>query len=96
MYIDVQHYKLSGEELYDMNGKLWKLQVVFGRPHPDGYGTMFDTGNGDLMNSILDLQNVHQTLTDQTTPDYCNMQVAPAYRSVERYASPSGLLEIMQ
>jgi Protein of unknown function (DUF1329) len=96
MYLDAQHYKMSGEELYDMNGKLWKLFIPFGRLHPDGYGTMFDTGNGDIVNSILDLQNVHQTLSDQTTPYYSNTQVPPAYWSVERYGSPSGLLEIMK
>jgi hypothetical protein len=97
MYIDAQDYKLSGEELYDMGGKLWKTVVLFSRLHPNGYGDMFETGSGNYMISIIDYQNVHQSLTDEDNgTNYTNTEVEPALWSVSRYSSPSGLLEIMK
>ena len=69
MYIDAQDFKLSGEELYDMGGKLWKTLCCVSRLHPNGYGDMFETGSGNYIIRYVDLQNVHQSLSDQTTPD---------------------------
>jgi hypothetical protein len=82
MYIDAQDFHLSGEEMYDMGGKLWKLEMLFSRLHPNGYGDMYETGSGNYISTVIDLQNVHQ--------------VEPALWSVARYASPTGLLEIMK
>jgi hypothetical protein len=97
MYIDAQDFKLSGEELYDMGGKLWKTVVLFSRLHPNGYGDMFETGSGNYMISIIDYQNVHQSLTDEDNgTNYANTDVEPALWSVSRYSSPTGLLEIMK
>jgi hypothetical protein len=40
---------------------------------------------------------VHQTVSEILNgANNVNTQVAPAYWSVERYASPTGLLEIMK
>ena len=49
MYIGARDFKLSGEELYDMGGKLWKTIVQFSRLHPNGYGDMFETGSGNYI-----------------------------------------------
>jgi len=97
MYIDARDFKLSGEELYDMSGKLWKTIVQFSRLHPNGYGEMFETGSGNYIIPGLDFQNVHQSLSESTDANnLVNTQVEPDLWSVERYASPSGLLEIMK
>jgi hypothetical protein len=98
IYLDAQHYRLSGEDLYDMGGKLWKTAFMFSRLHPDGYGGMYDTGEGDLIFTMIDFQNLHESVNDHFVlgADRTNTQVDPAYWSVTRYASPSGLLEIMK
>jgi hypothetical protein len=104
MSIDAQDFHLSGEELYDMGGKLWKTLYLFTRLHPNGYGDMFDTGSGNYISSVLDLQNVHQSISELmndggypgTNGNLTNTEVEPPLWSVGRYASPTGLLEIMK
>jgi hypothetical protein len=104
MYIDAQDYHLSGEEMYDMGGKLWKTFYLFNRLHPNGYGDFFDTGTGNTVIPILDLQNVHQTIVDETNDggvpggsgNLVNTDVEQPLWSAGRYASPTGLLEIMK
>jgi uncharacterized protein DUF1329 len=104
MYIDAQDYHLSGEEMYDMGGKLWKTFANLARLHPNGYGDLFETGSGNSILPILDLQNVHQTIVDETNDggvpgtggDLTNTQVEAPLWSAARYASPTGLLEIMK
>jgi hypothetical protein len=104
MYIDAQDYHLPGEDLYDMGGKLWKFLALFSRLHSNGYGDMFDTGSGNYIIDVMDLQNVHQTVGDETNDggipgtngDLTNTQVEAPLWSAGRYASPTGLLEIMK
>jgi Protein of unknown function (DUF1329) len=104
MYIDAQDFHMPGEEMYDMGGKLWKIASIFSRLHPNGYGDMIDTGSGNYLFDILDLQNVHQSITEEsndggipgTNGNLDNTQVEQPLWSVGRYASPTGLLEIMK
>ena len=98
MYIDAQDYHLSGEEMYDMGGKLWKIFNLFNRLHPNGYGDVFETGSGNYQANVYDLQNVHQSVTEELNDhsNLTNTEVDPALWSVGRYASPTGLLEIMK
>jgi hypothetical protein len=104
MYIDPQDYHMPGEDLYDMGGKLWKTVSLFSRLHPNGYGDMFDTGSGNVEYIVLDLQNVHQTVAEETNDggvpgtngNLVNTDVEPPLWSATRYASPTGLLEIMK
>ena len=71
---------------------------MFSRLHPNGYGDMFETGSGNYMIPVIDLQNVHQSITEELNghSNLANTQVEPALWSVSRYASPTGLLEIMK
>jgi hypothetical protein len=97
MYIDAQDFKLSGEVMYDMSGKLWKSIALFSRLHPNGYGDMFETGSGNYIIPIIDFQNVHQSYSESAdSNNLVNTDVEPALWSVARYASPTGLLEIMK
>jgi uncharacterized protein DUF1329 len=97
VYIHADDFRLAGEDLYDMSGKLWKLVTAFARLHPNGYGDMFETGSGNYTILVLDIQNVHQTVSEILNgANNVNTQVAPPYWSVERYASPTGLIEIMK
>jgi hypothetical protein len=96
MYIDESDYHLSGEELYDMGGKLWKLLYLFSREHPNGYGDLFESGSGNYVGETIDLQNIHQSITEELTSNLTNTQAPQEYWSVQRYGSPTGLLEIMK
>jgi len=97
MYIDALDFHLAGQELYDMNGKLWKIIDNFSRLHPNGYGDLIESGSGNYVLTVLDLQNVHLTYSESANGNnYVDTQADPALWSVARYASPTGLLEIMK
>ncbi len=96
MYIDTSDYHMSGEDLYDMAGKLWKVLFLFSREHPDSYGGVFETGSGNYVITVMDLQNSHQSVTEEMTANFANKDAPKEYWNVERYGSPTGLLEIMK
>jgi hypothetical protein len=98
MNIDARDYHLPGQELYDMGGKLWKLEMLFSRLHPNGYGDMYETGSGNYVSNVIDLQNQHMSVADELNDhsSLANTDVDPALWSVARYGSPTGLLEIMK
>jgi hypothetical protein len=93
--IDALDYHMSGLELEDMGGKLWKIFVQYQREHPNGYGDLYESGATDYLANVIDLQNIHYTLAD-TFNGQANTDAAEAYWHVARYASPTGLLEIMK
>ena len=53
MNIDASDYHISGLELYDMTGKLWKLFVVHEREHPNGYGDLFESGSSQRVVNVI-------------------------------------------
>jgi hypothetical protein len=58
---------------------------------------MFETGSGNYVSNVIDLQNQHMSVADELNgTNYANTDVDPALWSVGRYASPTGLLEIMK
>ena len=40
--------------------------MLFSRLHPNGYGDMFETGSGNYVIHVIDLQNVHQSISERT------------------------------
>jgi Protein of unknown function (DUF1329) len=96
MNIDASDYHISGLELYDMDGKLWKIWIVNEREHPNGYGDLFESGSSQRVVNVIDLQNIHQSFSDDTTPTLVNTDAPNEYWDVARYGSPTGLLEIMK
>ena len=96
MNIDAPDYHLSGQDMYDMSDKLWKLIMLFCRVHPNGYGDVFETGTGNWAFIAMDLQSVHLSITSELIANLANTDVDPPLWNVERYASPTGLLEIMK
>src|SRR5580704_6429935 len=54
--IDAIDYHMSGEELSDMGGKLWKIFFQNQREHPNGYGDLYETGATDYLANVTDLQ----------------------------------------
>jgi len=59
---------------------------------------MFETGSGNHVIAVIDLQNAHQSLTEELNDhsNLTNTEMDPPFWSVARYASPTGLLEIMK
>jgi Protein of unknown function (DUF1329) len=95
MNIEASDYHMSGEELSDMGGKLWKLFIAYMREHPTGYGDVYETGATEYGANIVDLQNIHMTFVD-TFNGSANTDAPKEYWDVARYGSPTGLLEIMK
>jgi hypothetical protein len=81
-----------------MGGKLWKIAMNFSRLHPNGYGDMYETGSGNYVFPVIDLQNQHMSVTEELNDhsSLANTDVDPAMWNVARYGSPTGLLEIMK
>jgi hypothetical protein len=96
MYIDATDYHMSGEDLSDMGGKLWKSIYLFSREHPNGYGDLFESGSGNYVAVAMDLQNIHQSISEELTSNLTNTQAPQEYWNVKRYGSPTGLLEILK
>jgi hypothetical protein len=69
------------------------------RMHPNSYGDWFETGSTNYMNVGLDLQNVHMSINEVLNArngGEANGDVDRVYWDAVRYASPTGLLEIMK
>jgi hypothetical protein len=80
-----------------MGNKLWKIEWLDSRLHPNGYGDVFESGSGNYITNVSDLQNSHMSVGDETNgTNLTNTEVEPALWSVARYGSPTGLLEIMK
>ena len=93
--LDAIDYHMSGEELSYMGGKLWKLIITPFREHPNGYGDLYESGATHFMSNVLDLQNIHTSIAGVFNGE-ANTDAPEAWWDVVRYASPTGLLEIMK
>jgi uncharacterized protein DUF1329 len=95
MNIEASDYHISGEELSDMGGQLWKLLFYYFREHPNGYGDVYESGATELGANAADLQNRHTTVVSAYNGS-ANTDAAKPYWDAARYASPTGLLEILK
>ena len=96
IYLDATDYLISGEDLYDMSGNLWKLFFFYWREHPNGYGDLYETGSANRISLTLDLENTHQTISEGMSENFVNTQAPQEYWDVSRYGTPTGLLEILK
>jgi len=95
IYADSLDWTLS-EDLYDMNMKPWKAIFLFNRLHPNGYGDTFLGDSSNYIFEAIDLQNSHLTFINEFMGEHVNHAADPSFYNVARYASPTGLLEIMK
>jgi Protein of unknown function (DUF1329) len=99
MYIDALDFHMAGQEEYDIGGKLWKAYINFQKLGPNSYGDWFETGASHFVSTIIDFQNVHMTINNLDGPvdgGEANNDVNGKFWDPVRYASPTGLLEVMQ
>jgi len=97
LYVDKETTAPLFVDLYDISLKPWKVTVNRFGPIPvnDGFGGIC-LSPGDATPTIYDLQNVHAGLALQRQIAQTNSQVPAKYTDVQRYATPSGLSEVMR
>jgi len=98
-YVDKETTRGLWEDLYDSEGKLWKvtMNAYYPRRVP---GTDGETLYGRFAASTWDLQNQHATLgnsTDATGRTISfNSEVPRQFDDVAKYSTPGGLMQIMR
>ena len=97
LYVDKETTTALFVDLYDNSLKPWKVTVNRFGPIPvnDGLGGTC-LSPGDATPTIYDLQNVHAGLAFQRQIAQTNSAVPAKYLDVQRYATPSGLSEVMR
>ncbi len=99
MYVDRADATPLWEELYDPDGKLWKIGGLY--LHTVDVPAIGPVdASGSLIYEFWDIQNSHASFvadpTDNTHPFYVNEQVPKDYLDPTRYSTPSGLNMIMR
>jgi hypothetical protein len=97
LYVDEETSAPLFVDLYDNTLKPWKVTVNRFGPIPvnDGYNSVCLTP-GDANPTIYDLQNSHTSLAIQQMVAAANSAVPAEYTNVQRYATPSGLSQVMK
>jgi hypothetical protein len=99
MYVDKTDNAPLWEELYNPDGKLWKIAGLFPRTVDVPNVGPIDN-SGSLIYAFWDIQNNHASFvadpTDNSYPFYVNEQVPKDYLDLTRYSEPSGLNMIMR
>ncbi|MGH8012534.1 MAG: DUF1329 domain-containing protein [Candidatus Binataceae bacterium] len=99
MYIDKQYYGTGAEDLYDSNGKLWKVVAVGSAPGPlDNYGEQL--GFNGIIEVYWDVQNDHvsyiTSIGRNPKPFAWDAAIPKQYNNVTKYSSPGGLMQLMR
>jgi hypothetical protein len=95
LYIDAETYFPLATELYDRDGKLYKFLFEFLMPLRVPQTGVALGANGATLDSIVNFKDKHLTISTVEEPCY-NTDCSASYFDVERYASPQGLMKIVQ
>ncbi|HKV54191.1 MAG TPA: DUF1329 domain-containing protein [Candidatus Binataceae bacterium] len=98
-YVDKQYYGNIAEDIYDSNMKLWKVMWVASTPTQlDNYGEQ--SGVCGIVENYWDVQNDHVSYITSFNPKgACSLwdkQVPSQWNNINKYASPSGLMQLMR
>jgi len=99
MYVDKENYFGEGElDLYDAPGKLSKTQLVFlyPAPIPASGGDVAELLAGPYIGLLVNFRNKHVTVLPYLHSCLDSECTAAGYLDITRYASPEGLMKIMQ
>jgi Protein of unknown function (DUF1329) len=96
-YIDRQTLQVLDADLWDSYGKFYKSNEAEFVPmkHPEGGVVLGIGGPGDGKFSMYDFQNSHASHTTQHE-GAINNDVPKQYWDFNRYATPAGMLQVMQ
>jgi hypothetical protein len=99
LYVDKENYFGAGElDLYDALGKLSKTQLVFldPVPIPGSKGDVAELLTGPSIGLLVNFRNKHVTVSPYLRSCLNDQCAAAGYLDVSRYASPEGLMKIVQ
>jgi hypothetical protein len=99
MYVDKENYFGAGEvDFYDAPGKLSKTQLVFLYPAviPATGGDVAELAAGPNTSLLVNFRNKHVTVFLYLRSCLDGECAAAGYLDISRYASPEGLMKIMQ
>ena len=99
LYVDKENYFGDGDlDLYDASGKLSKTQVVFLYPVsiPGSKGDVAELLTGPYIGLLVNFRNKHVTVSPYLRSCVDRECAAAGYLDPSRYASPEGLMKIVQ
>jgi hypothetical protein len=99
MYVDKENYFGAGElDLYDAVEKLLKTQLVFlyPAPIPASDGDVAELTAGPYTGLLVNFRNRHVTVLPYLHSCLDGECAVAGYLDISRYASPEGLMKIMQ
>jgi hypothetical protein len=99
LYVDKENYFGAGElDLYDALGKLSKTQLVFldPVPIPGSKGDIAELLTGPSIGLLVNFRNKHVTVSPYLRSCLNDQCAGAGYLDVSRYASPEGLMKIVQ
>lgn len=99
IYVDKENYFGAGElDLYDSPGKLSKTQLVFlyPVPIPAPGGDLAELLAGPYIGLLVNFRNKHVTVSPYLRSCVDSECSTAGYLDISRYASPEGLMKIMQ
>jgi hypothetical protein len=95
IYLDSEFYQPLTRETYDVGGKLWKVQVLSYIP-TKVYDGFMPINSYSSDGSIIDLQNLHYSVSALYNKAIGKDQVPKRYQDIGVKAFPKGLSQIMQ
>jgi len=99
MYVDKENYFGAGElDLYDAPAKLSKTQLVFLYPVsiPGSKGDVVELLAGPYIGLLVNFRNKHVSISPYLRSCLDGECAAAGYLDLSRYASPEGLMKIVQ
>jgi Protein of unknown function (DUF1329) len=99
IYVDKENYFGAGElDLYDAPGRLSKTQLAFlyPVPIPASGGDVVELLVGPYIGLLVNFRNKHVTVSPYLRSCLDGECAADGYLDIRRYASPEGLMKIMQ
>jgi hypothetical protein len=99
IYVDKENYFGAGElDLYDAPGKLSKAQMVFlyPVPIPGSGGDVVELLAGPYVGLLVNFRHKHVTISSYLRSCVDGECGSAGYLDISRYASPEGLMKIMQ
>jgi Protein of unknown function (DUF1329) len=99
MYVDQENYFGAGElDLYGDGGTMFKTQLTFlyPAPIPGANGDLAEPLSGPNTGLLVNFRNRHVTMSPYLRPCLNTDCAKDGYLDISRYASPEGLMKIVQ
>jgi Protein of unknown function (DUF1329) len=95
MFVDKETWNETWIDNYDAQGKYWKGEMIYLKPHPLNSGEMY-VYRGTNSEAMVDFQNTHATTSRPTGEPMFDKDCKDECAEPEIYAFPGGLSRIMR